>query len=279
MSATGRHPERPGQTGHRQRIGEVVAEQANADVPRILSRLIERMHEKQPQDRYQSAEQVHQLLEQYVAHLNQPLAHEQPRLGLSRRSIRTRIGWTVAAALSCVVLGALGYGLANWISAPPAPPARLSIAECQQELQKLEAPIQVWISDLTQLESLIRKVETVPLSQIITESPSDPFQVELERMDQQLRQLEQQSEALPLKETKMQQSELPAASPPGGDSSPQANLLRQWLELRLTPVSSFRCKVLAVSLSDFLTRTAASRWHGTLQIHTVETFYHSGANQ
>ncbi|MFM7564147.1 MAG: protein kinase domain-containing protein, partial [Planctomycetota bacterium] len=173
------------------------AEQVNSDVPRTLSRLIERLHEKQPEDRYQSAEQMNQLLEQYVAHLNQPLAHDQPRLGLSRRSVRTRIGWAAAAAFSCVLLGALGYGLANWFSAPPAPPApppRLSIAEFQQELRQLEAPVQLWVQELSQLESSIRAVEVVPLSQILGAKQADSFAAELEDLSQQIRRLELNSQ-------------------------------------------------------------------------------------
>jgi len=199
--ATGREPFRGDQplAVLRKIVNERPApsEQVNSDVPRTLSRLIERLHEKQPEDRYQSAEQVNQLLEQYVAHLNQPLAHDQPRLGLSRRSVRTRIGWAAAAAFSCVLLGALGYGLANWFSAPPAPPApppRLSIAEFQQELRQLEAPVQLWVQELSQLESSIRAVEVVPLSQILGAKQADSFAAELEDLSQQIRRLELNSQ-------------------------------------------------------------------------------------
>jgi serine/threonine-protein kinase len=254
------------------------AEQVNSDVPRTLSRLIERLHEKQPEDRYQSADQVNQLLEQYVAHLNQPLAHEQPRLGLSRRSLRTRIGWSAAVALGCVLLGALGFGLANWLVAPPAPPPRLSIAQCEQELQKLEAPIQVWLSDLTQLESLIRKVEVVPLSQATAELPSDPFDMELESLRQEFRHLEQYLEEVsPSRQLDAPRSE--AAPAAQQDGLPQANLLIRWLELRLDPVRENRGASATLPVVRCLTPAAANRWLWVFRIHTVDTFFQSGANQ
>jgi serine/threonine-protein kinase len=254
------------------------AEQVNSDVPRTLSRLIERLHEKQPEDRYQSADQVNQLLEQYVAHLNQPLAHEQPRLGLSRRSLRTRIGWSGAAALGCVLLGALGFGLANWLVAPPAPPPRLSIAQCEQELQKLEAPIQVWLSDLTQLKSLIRKVEVVPLSQATTELPNDPFDMELESLRQEFRQLEQYLEEVsPSRQLDAPRSE--AAPAAQQDELPQANLMLRWWELRLAPVRENRGASATLPVVRYLTPAAANRWLWVFRIHTVDTFFQSGANQ
>ncbi|MFN7573731.1 MAG: protein kinase domain-containing protein [Planctomycetota bacterium] len=212
------------------------AEQVNSDVPRTLSRLIERLHEKRPEDRYQSAEQVNQLLEQYVAHLNQPLAHDQPRLGLSRRSLRTRIGWAAAAALSCVLLGGLGYGLANWLAAPPVPPApppRLSIAEYQQELQQLEAPVNLWVEEFSQLESSIRAVEVTPLKELKTEFETDPLQAELDGLDKEMLWLEQQNfEPLPARQNDPLPGSNPSASEPSPRDSdlPQASLILKLIQ-------------------------------------------------
>lgn len=215
------------------------AEQVNSDVPRTLSRLIERLHEKQPEDRYQSAEQVNQLLEQYVAHLNQPLAHDQPKLGLSRRSVRTRMGWSAAAALSCVLLGGLGYGLANWLAAPPVPPApppRLSIAECQQELQQLEEPVQLWVEEFSQLESSIRAVEVTPFKEFKTEFETDPLQAELDGLDKEMLWLEQQNfEPLPAGQNDPLPGSNPSASEPSPRDSdlPQASLILKLIQSRL----------------------------------------------
>jgi serine/threonine protein kinase len=261
------------------------AEQANSDVPRTLSRLIERLHEKQPEDRYQSAEQVNQLLEQYVAHLNQPLAHDQPRLGLSRRSVRARIGWSAAAALSCVLLGALGYGLANWFAAPPvlpAPPPRLSIAEYQQELRQLEAPVQLWVQELSQLESSIRAVEVVPLRELITQPVTDPLQAELDGLNRVIRSLEQQNVEPPQAE---QNGQLPGSPPSAREPSqidldqPQASSILKLIQLRLASNRESRAEPGSFVWTQVLSESSVKRWLWTVRIHQVVAFLKLGVNQ
>jgi serine/threonine-protein kinase len=261
------------------------AEQANSDVPRTLSRLIERLHEKQPEDRYQSAEQVNQLLEQYVAHLNQPLAHDQPRLGLSRRSVRTRIGWTAAAALSCVLLGALGYGLANWFAAPavpPAPPPRLSIVEYQQELRQLEAPVQLWVQELSQLESSIRAVEVVPLRELVTEPVTDPLQAELDGLNRVIRLLEQQNVEPSQAE---QNGHLPSSPPSAREPSkidldlPQASSILKLMQLRLAANCEIRAEPGSFVWTRILSESSVKRWLLTFRIHQVVAFLKLGVNQ
>lgn len=261
------------------------AEQVNSDVPRTLSRLIERLHEKQPEDRYQSAEQVNQLLEQYVAHLNQPLAHEQPRLGLSRRSVRTRIGWAAAAALSCVLLGALGYGLANWFSAPPVPPAppiRLSIAECVQEIQKLEAPVQLWVQELSQLESSIRAVEVVPLKELVTEPVTDPLQAELDGLNRVILLLEQQNvEPRPAEQNERLLDSPPSAPEPSTRDSdlPQASTIFKSIQLRLVPNCESRSEPDFFSWARVLSEPSVKRWLWTVRMHQVIASSKLGVNQ
>ena len=261
------------------------AEQANSEVPRTLSRLIERLHEKQPEDRYQSAEQVNQLLEQYVAHLNQPLAHDQPRLGLSRRSVRTRIGWTAAAALSCVLLGALGYGLANWFAAPPVPPApppRMSIVEYQQELRQLEAPVQLWVQELSQLESSIRAVEVVPLRELITEPVTDPLQAELDGLNRVIRLLEQQNVEPPQAE---QNGQLPGSIPSAREPSkieldlPQASSILKLIQLRLASNRESRAEPGSFVWTRVPSESSVKRWLWTVRIHQVVAFLKLGVNQ
>ena len=261
------------------------AEQANSDVPRTLSRLIERLHEKQPEDRYQSAEQVNQLLEQYVAHLTQPLAHDQPRLGLSRRSVRTRIGWTAAAALSCVLLGALGYGLANWFAAPPVPPApppRLSIVEYQQELRQLEAPVQLWVQELSQLESSIRAVEVIPLRELLTEPVTDPLQAELDGLNRIIRLLEQQNVEPPQAE---QNGQLPGSIPSAREPSkidldlPQASSILKLIQLRLASNRESRAEPGSFVWTQVLSESSVKRWLWTVRIHQVVAFLKLGVNQ
>jgi hypothetical protein len=50
----------------------------NADVPAPLERVIARLHAKSPEERFASAEEVRDLLAEYLAHLQQPLTAPLP---------------------------------------------------------------------------------------------------------------------------------------------------------------------------------------------------------
>jgi serine/threonine protein kinase len=84
----------------------------NPEIPDWLCRLIERLHAKQPDDRYQSAAEVAELLSQCLAHVQQPESHPLPpelagddghgRAQWKRRTIAT-VG---AAGVALLALGA-----------------------------------------------------------------------------------------------------------------------------------------------------------------------------
>jgi eukaryotic-like serine/threonine-protein kinase len=80
----------------------------NADIPNTLVRIIDRLLEKRPADRFQSASQLSELLEQYLAYLQQPDARVKPRLPrpTAQRS------WLRASLLSgaaVLLMAAAGY--------------------------------------------------------------------------------------------------------------------------------------------------------------------------
>jgi eukaryotic-like serine/threonine-protein kinase len=84
----------------------------NRDVPIWLMRIIEKLHAKDPADRYQSAGEVVELLKAWLAHVQQPSAHPRPSepserwrvfAGFSRRLPQVR--WAAAAALLLMFAG------------------------------------------------------------------------------------------------------------------------------------------------------------------------------
>jgi serine/threonine-protein kinase len=90
--ATGREPFRgDSPLAILRQIGEqqpLSARQINAEVPRTLSSIIDRLLEKRPQDRYDSAEETELLLEQYLAHLQHPQSRPAPKQKMHRRTRR-----------------------------------------------------------------------------------------------------------------------------------------------------------------------------------------------
>jgi serine/threonine protein kinase len=72
----------------------VPARQINSDIPHTLSDIIERLLEKNPNDRFHSAGRVQKLLEDYLAELQQPNRTNKPIRVVTRRQVRRR--WQIA---------------------------------------------------------------------------------------------------------------------------------------------------------------------------------------
>jgi serine/threonine protein kinase len=112
--------------------------EVNPDVPAWLAAIIERLLAKSPAERFQSATEVAELLQQWLAHLAQPTLHlpprvmtaKGPRAATSRRSPPWMVG--IAAACAVVVAGAVGVGIGQWfeswgnIAGSTAPPKSAS---------------------------------------------------------------------------------------------------------------------------------------------------------
>lgn len=87
----------------------------NPEVPDWMQAVITKLHAREPEDRFQSASEVATLLEQYLAHLQQPLVHALPAfhkpaakaIPLPTRSRRLnwrRVAlWSLPASLAAVV--------------------------------------------------------------------------------------------------------------------------------------------------------------------------------
>jgi hypothetical protein len=80
----------------------------NADIPNTLVRIIERLLEKRPADRFQSASQLSELLEQYLAYLQQPDGRVKPRL--PRQAARgSWLRASLVAGAALLLLSAVGF--------------------------------------------------------------------------------------------------------------------------------------------------------------------------
>ncbi len=110
--ATGRYPfraEQPMAILERIRaVDATPAQVVNSDISRALSRLIERLLVKNPADRIQSAAELQQILEQYLAHLQHPTRVRQPRIAAPRRS---RLPWRRVVTMAGIILASASAGI------------------------------------------------------------------------------------------------------------------------------------------------------------------------
>jgi hypothetical protein len=100
----------------------------NAEVPEWLVEIIDRLLAKRPEDRFQSAQEVAQLLGQHLAHVQDPgstpfpmLTPPSPRRGEAPRGypgVRGRASrrWVAAAVVLCAVLATLGVTEATGVT-------------------------------------------------------------------------------------------------------------------------------------------------------------------
>jgi hypothetical protein len=93
-------------------------------VPGWLAEIIEKLHAKDPAERFQSATEVAELLSQHLAHCQQPLAVPKPPplryRSPAARATRRRFVWIATAALLLLAAGAGTAGLVHWATQPRA---------------------------------------------------------------------------------------------------------------------------------------------------------------
>lgn len=91
----------------------------NPAVPQQLARMIDRLLEKDPDDRFQSASDLEEWLAGYLAHLNQPVKTGLPPLPVKPKKRGTGVGrakWALIA-LAAVGLPALMFYIGTWFGA------------------------------------------------------------------------------------------------------------------------------------------------------------------
>lgn len=87
------------------------ANTVNVDIPSVLNRIIERLMEKRPDDRIESASELETLLTQVLAHLQEPTQHPLPDIkptSAERKRFKRRIGWSFAL-IGLLLLGWLAW--------------------------------------------------------------------------------------------------------------------------------------------------------------------------
>ena len=145
-----------------QRIGQATPRpirQSNPDMPAWLCRLVERLHEKNPDDRFQSAAGVANLLSQCVAHIQQPDTQPLPcELHEKHAGVRAWRRW----AWSAVMVGALAFLATSAVLWPrnrntDVPPP---VTPRTAPVLPLNAPAARWEDDVDNLlEDLNQQIE------------------------------------------------------------------------------------------------------------------------
>jgi serine/threonine protein kinase len=103
-------------------VGEV-----NAELPAWFERLVARLHAKSPAERFNSADDVAELLEQCLAHVRQPAAAPLPKQLVSPPATQQpRWLWTAAIGGSLASVAVVAIAAAIVLSRPDAEPANPS---------------------------------------------------------------------------------------------------------------------------------------------------------
>jgi len=92
----------------------VPVQQLNSDIPRSLASIIEKLLAKNPAHRFASAEQLHNLLEKHLAHLQHPDTIPEPK---PVRNADRQLGRSMVLATAAATLLALAIGYASHINA------------------------------------------------------------------------------------------------------------------------------------------------------------------
>jgi hypothetical protein len=93
--------------------------QTNPDVPEWLVAIIEKLHAKDPAERYQSAAEVAEVLGQHLAHVQNPSVVPLPpvaRPARARGGFRDPRRWAAVAAVLLCLVGGLGFSEATGVT-------------------------------------------------------------------------------------------------------------------------------------------------------------------
>ena len=87
----------------------------NSDVPLQLEQLTLRLMEKDPEQRFASATKVQEIMQEYLAHLQNPKGHAMPKFKKSgAKTSRWKTGWPLALAAVLILIGAGFSQLFSW---------------------------------------------------------------------------------------------------------------------------------------------------------------------
>ena len=141
----------------------------NSDVTKTLDRIIERLMAKDTAQRFESAEDVEQVLTQYLAHLQQPRIQPKPKIQAVRKSPLIRV------ALCTLVLVAVVATAIWWLS-----PHGESLPTGLQDID--------WHYEFGELDREIGDLESQQSAPFL--NSTDSFEFEVRRLQTELQRLE-----------------------------------------------------------------------------------------
>jgi serine/threonine protein kinase len=89
----------------------LTARSLNADVPEVFDRIINRLREKNPDDRFDSAAKLQQSLTEILAHLQDPTQHALPKVRATTSERRSRRKQLVLIAITGLLVSIVGGSL------------------------------------------------------------------------------------------------------------------------------------------------------------------------
>lgn len=122
--------------------------QLNNDISKTLSDITVKLLQKNPCDRFQSAGELHEVLEKYLAYLHQPDVSKPPTITSTETSkslFSTKSGALLGVALIAALLGAFGSGwlqlpsLQQSVSPQGPPAAEESVRQAKEAARHAEA--------------------------------------------------------------------------------------------------------------------------------------------
>jgi hypothetical protein len=107
--------------------------EVNAEIPDWFSEIVAKLHAKQPAERFQSAEEVSELLGRHLAHLQQPAIFPRPARLKQPARAKHRLSAKLVCSLAAAMVVASGLGLVAWQWPPARREADATKARSQQD--------------------------------------------------------------------------------------------------------------------------------------------------
>ena len=158
--------------------------EANSGIPEQLESVIEKLFDKTPANRFQSAAEVRTYLQDYLAYLQQPTARKAPRRLLTAARRARRRNWVVRTTAVAVTVGACVLGgraiRRNWSGSPTSSGGTAPVEPSNNASVASVAP------------SAPASPRAVPATYVeLGVAPENTLDLELEQMNQQISNLEQ----------------------------------------------------------------------------------------
>jgi serine/threonine-protein kinase len=173
------------------------AQALNPDVPAQLAKMIDRLLEKSPSDRFQSANDLEEWLASYLAHLNQPAQTQMPVLPVKptkRTSQGAALKLAAGTILATALIGGIFYaGTLFATKASPQPIPNVIWPEIQQRYQLSDQEsLDRDLQDLTMRTQQLRELELDQWTSPATQNFNGSYDKNLEQLERSINSFSQQ---------------------------------------------------------------------------------------